>query len=76
MSYFWGVVALLGGGAFIGMVAFAAKAGANAQRATQNGQVVAQASALVRVTSAMAKAQATGPQTTEQLLARLDAGEG
>lgn len=76
ISYFWWALAILGIGALIALVVYATKAGRNAQSVKTSEHAAADAEIVARVQAAMAKAQAEGPQSKEQLLARLDAGTG
>ncbi|MFT9295713.1 MAG: hypothetical protein ABF544_08285 [Acetobacter orientalis] len=73
MAYFWWGLATFVVAALILLVAYATKAGRNAQAVNQSAKNTAQAKALTTTTAAMAQAQATGPQNTAQLLSRLDA---
>ncbi|MFT8367562.1 MAG: hypothetical protein ABF646_02295 [Acetobacter papayae] len=75
-AYFWGALAIIAIGALIALVVYATKAGRNAQSVTTDKAAVADAQTVTATTEAMSKAQAEGPQSKGQLLARLDAGEG
>lgn len=61
MAYFWWGLATFVVAALILLVAYATKAGRNAQAVNQSAQNTAQAKALTTITAAMAQAQATGP---------------
>lgn len=76
MAYFWWGLAIVVIAVLVWLVAYATKAGRNAQN-VQNSQHAAEDAEIVAgVQAAMAKAQADGPQSKEQLLSRLDAGTG
>ncbi|WP_180539230.1 hypothetical protein [Acetobacter okinawensis] len=55
---------------------YATKAGRNAQSVATDKAAVGDAQAATATTESMAKAQAEGPQSKDQLLDRLDAGTG
>lgn len=75
-AYFWWALAIIAIGALIALVVYATKAGRNAQSVTTDKAVVADAQAVAATTESMAKAQAEGPQSKDQLLDRLDVGTG
>lgn len=76
ISYFWGALAIIAIGALIALVVYATKAGRNAQSVTTDKAAVGDAQAAATTAESMAKAQADGPQSKDQLLDRLDAGTG
>lgn len=75
-TYFWGALAIIAIGALIALVVYATKAGRNAQSVATDKAAVGDAQAATATTESMAKAQAEGPQSKDQLLDRLDAGTG
>lgn len=75
-SYLWCGVATCAVATLISLVAYATKAGRNAQSVTDSAHAATDAEIAAKVQANMAKAQAEGPQTKDQLLARLDSGSG
>lgn len=75
-AYLWWALAIISIGALIWLVAYATKAGRNAQSVTTSEHAATDAEIVTGVEANMAKAQAEGPQSKEQLLDRLDAGTG
>lgn len=76
MAYFWWGLAIIVIAALVWLVVYATKAGRNAQSVDSSKQAAADAQIVTSVQANMAKAQADGPQSNDQLLARLDAGTG
>ncbi|KFL90787.1 hypothetical protein AmDm5_0735 [Acetobacter malorum] len=76
IAYFWWALAVLSIAALIWLVAYATKAGRNAQGVTASEHAATDAEIVTGVEANMAKAQAEGPQSKEQLIDRLDAGTG
>lgn len=74
--YLWWALAIISIGALIWLVAYATKAGRNAQSVQTSQNAAEDAEIEAGVQANMAKAQAEGPQSKEQLIDRLDAGTG
>lgn len=74
--YLWWGLAVATIAALIWLVAYATRAGRNAQSVQTSQQAAEDAEIEAGVQANMAKAQAEGPQSKEQLLDRLDAGTG
>lgn len=76
MAYFWWGLAIIVIAVLVCLVVYATKAGRNAQSVATSKQAEEDAQIVTSVQANMAKAQADGPQSKDQLLARLDAGTG
>lgn len=76
ISYFWWALAIFVIAVLIALVVYATKAGRNAQSVKTDKTAVANAQSVTATTEGMAAAQASGPQSNDQLLERLDAGTG
>lgn len=75
-DYIWGGLAVVTIAALIWLVAYATRAGRNAQSVETSQTAANDAEIVAGVQANMAKAQAEGPQSKDQLLDRLDAGTG
>ncbi|MCG4258220.1 hypothetical protein [Acetobacter senegalensis] len=75
-DYIWGGLAVVTIAVLVWLVAYATRAGRNAQSVETSQTVATDAEIVAGVQANMAKAQAEGPQSKEQLLDRLDAGTG
>ncbi|MFE8872656.1 hypothetical protein ACE4RV_05730 [Acetobacter persici] len=75
-AYLWWGLAVGTIAALIWLVAYATKAGRNAQSVQTSQHAAEDAAIEAGVQANMAKAQAEGPQDKAQLLARLDDGTG
>lgn len=75
-AYLWWALAIIVIGALVWLVAYATKAGRDGQSVATSQHAETDAEILAGVQANMAKAQAEGPQSKEQLLERLDAGTG
>lgn len=75
-AYLWWALAIIVIGVLVWLVAYATEAGRNGQSVQTSQHEADDAEIVAGVQASMAKAQAEGPQSKEQLLARLDAGTG
>ncbi|MCG0999314.1 hypothetical protein [Acetobacter persici] len=75
-AYLWWGLTVVTIAVLIWLVAYATKAGRNAQSVQTIQHAAEDAETEAGVQANMAKAQAEGPQDKAQLLARLDAGTG
>lgn len=76
MAYFWWGLAIIVIAVLVWLVDYATKSGRNAQSVATDKAAVGDAQAATANTESMARAQAEGPQSKDQLLDRLDAGTG
>lgn len=76
IQYFWWGLAVIAIAALVALIVYATRAGRNAQSVTDDAKTTDEAQATAAIVQAVAKAQAEGPQSKDQLLARLDAGSG
>lgn len=74
--YLWWGLAVVSIAVLVWLVAYATRAGRNAQSVQTSQNAAEDAEIEAGVQANMAKAQAEGPQSKEQLLDRLDGGNG